>query len=104
MVVFDPAMRTIGILEVRGHFSARVPEVVIFEPIELTSGRVLGDSFRCSQTGRVAAPRFYAVRRGSRPGVYTSWADCKDYVLRFPGARYKSFSSMIEAEFMLRDD
>ncbi|KAL2632942.1 hypothetical protein R1flu_004421 [Riccia fluitans] len=41
---------------------------------------------------------YYAVARGHRPGVYTSWAETKAQVDRFPDARHKKFSSRAEAE------
>ena len=53
----------------------------------------------------MVAPRFYAVHRGLVPSIYYNWANCKDYVLGFPGVRYKSFDFIIEAQnFMHRDD
>lgn len=44
------------------------------------------------------AKKFYAVKHGRKPGVYTSWADCKMQVDGFSGATYKSFSTRQEAE------
>lgn len=45
------------------------------------------------------APRrkFYVVWAGHSPGVYDSWEECKLQTANFPGARYKSFDSQIEA-------
>lgn len=43
------------------------------------------------------ATKFYAVRVGKIPGIYTSWNDCKAVVHGYPAAEYKSFSSMQEA-------
>lgn len=46
--------------------------------------------------------KFYAVRKGVVPGIYTSWNDAKIHVLGFPGCEYKSFSTKQAAEqFML---
>jgi len=46
--------------------------------------------------------KYYAVRKGKRPGVYTSWADCEAQVKGVNGAEYKSFSAEEEAdEYML---
>ena len=42
--------------------------------------------------------KFYAVRKGSVPGIYLSWDECKQSVDGFPGAEYKSFSSEEEAQ------
>lgn len=43
------------------------------------------------------ASKFYAVRKGINPGVYTSWDECSANVKGFPGAEYKSFSSEDDA-------
>lgn len=44
------------------------------------------------------ATKFYAVRVGKVPGIYTSWDDCKAIVHGYPAAEYKSFGSMQEAQ------
>ena len=44
------------------------------------------------------AEKFYAVKVGKTPGVYRSWEDCKAMVHGYPGAVYKSFSMLAEAE------
>ncbi len=38
------------------------------------------------------------VWRGFRPGIYKSWDACKEQVMGFERAQYKSFSSMEEAQ------
>uniref|UniRef100_A0A8C4Q3X7 Ribonuclease H1 n=1 Tax=Eptatretus burgeri TaxID=7764 RepID=A0A8C4Q3X7_EPTBU len=40
----------------------------------------------------------YSVRIGRRPGVYTSWEECRRQVEGFPGAVYKKFSSKSDAD------
>ncbi|MFK7960740.1 MAG: viroplasmin family protein [Phycisphaerales bacterium] len=42
--------------------------------------------------------KFYAVRRGRTPGVYTTWAECQRQTKGFSGAEFKSFPSPGEAE------
>ena len=37
--------------------------------------------------------KFYTVWKGKRPGIYTSWEDCKAAISGYKGAQYKSFSS-----------
>jgi ribonuclease HI len=37
------------------------------------------------------AKKFYAVRVGRNPGVYTTWGECKSQVDQYPGAIYKGF-------------
>ncbi|RFN48511.1 ribonuclease h1 [Fusarium flagelliforme] len=43
-------------------------------------------------------PKYYAVRRGREPGIYTSWAECQRQVKRFRRCRYKGFPTRAEAE------
>lgn len=47
-------------------------------------------------------PKFYAVRQGRRPGIYTTWDECKRQVIGAPGAVYKSFSTEEEAKAFLQ--
>lgn len=46
----------------------------------------------------MAGKKFYAVKKGKVPGVYTTWDACRRMVHGFPGAVYKSFSTREEAE------
>ena len=39
----------------------------------------------------------YVVRKGKKPGVYTSWKQCQAQVRGFPAARFKSFTSKEDA-------
>lgn len=41
--------------------------------------------------------KFYAVRKGRQPGIYRTWPDCQQQVLKFPQAEYKSFATISEA-------
>lgn len=41
--------------------------------------------------------KFYAVRKGLKPGIYHTWDECKIQVSGFSGAEYKSFPSYEEA-------
>lgn len=47
------------------------------------------------------AKKYYAVRVGKTPGIYLTWDDCKAMVDGYPGAKYKSFPSIAEAEAFL---
>ena len=47
------------------------------------------------------AKKYYAVRVGKTPGIYLTWDDCKAMVEGYPGAKYKSFASIAEAEAFL---
>ena len=50
------------------------------------------------------AKKYYAVRIGKTPGIYLTWDDCKAMVDGYPGAKYKSFGSLSEAEKFLEGD
>ena len=42
--------------------------------------------------------KVYAVKCGRVPGIYKTWADCQKQVIKYPGAIFKSFKTMGEAE------
>ncbi len=42
--------------------------------------------------------KYYAVKVGKTPGIYMTWDECKDMVHGYPGAIYKSFEKLEEAE------
>ena len=42
--------------------------------------------------------KYYAVRKGRAPGIYTSWPECQDAVKGYSGCEYKSFSNRGDAE------
>lgn len=42
--------------------------------------------------------KYYAVRKGSVPGIYRSWDECKYSISGFPNPEFKSFSTLEEAE------
>lgn len=41
--------------------------------------------------------KYYAVKAGYNPGIYTTWAQAEKEVKGFPGATFKSFSTRQEA-------
>ena len=47
--------------------------------------------------------KYYAVARGRNTGIYTTWDEAQEQVIRFPNALYKSFGSEIEAIKYLQD-
>lgn len=47
------------------------------------------------------AGKVYAVKVGKVPGIYKSWAECKKMVDGYPGATYKSFATIEEAEMFI---
>ncbi len=42
--------------------------------------------------------KYYVVWHGVEPGIYDQWDKCKAQIAGFPGAKYKSFKSLSEAE------
>jgi ribonuclease HI len=42
--------------------------------------------------------KYYAVKVGKTPGIYETWEECSANVTGFPGAIYKSFGTIEEAE------
>lgn len=47
--------------------------------------------------------KYYAVKIGRIPGIYQTWDDTKDQVNGYPGAIYKSFATLQEAEQYISD-
>jgi ribonuclease HI len=43
------------------------------------------------------AKKYYVVWAGRNTGVFTDWSETRQYVDKFPGARFKSFASQAEA-------
>ncbi len=46
----------------------------------------------------MAAKKYYVVKKGKVPGIYKSWDECKQNTDGFPGAVFKGFTTMEEAE------
>ena len=52
----------------------------------------------------MAKKKFYVVWKGVKPGIYSSWEDCKAQVSGFENALYKSFPTQKEAEKALSEN
>ncbi len=52
----------------------------------------------------MAKQKFYAVKKGKKPGIYATWEACKASVDGFSGAQYKSFPSQQEAKAYLEEN
>ena len=46
----------------------------------------------------VIKKKYYGVKVGRVPGVYQTWDECKKQVIGYPGALYKGFASLQEAQ------
>ena len=49
----------------------------------------------------MAAKKYYAVKRGKTEGIFYTWEECRASVEGCPGAEYKGFASLKEAESYL---
>lgn len=47
--------------------------------------------------------KYYVVWTGAKPGVYHTWDECNAQIRGYPGAKYKSFPSLREAESAYTD-
>lgn len=45
--------------------------------------------------------KYYAVLKGRKTGIFTTWEDCKKSIDKYSGAEYKSFNSEDEANVYL---
>lgn len=52
----------------------------------------------------MAKKKYYAVKEGKVPGIYSTWDECKIQVDGFSGAKYKSFPSLDAAEHYMSND
>jgi len=52
----------------------------------------------------MAKKKFYAVRKGVVPGIYSSWAETERQVKGFPGAQFKGFATSAEAQAWLKGE
>lgn len=48
------------------------------------------------------ATKYYAVRKGKKVGIYTTWDECKELVSGYSGAEYKSFKTLDEAKVYMQ--
>lgn len=46
----------------------------------------------------MATKKYYVVKKGKIPGIYLTWDTCKKMVEGYPGAVYKGFATLAEAE------
>lgn len=51
----------------------------------------------------MAVKKFYAVKKGRKTGVFSSWDECKASVDNYPGATFKGFTTLEEAKLYLKN-
>lgn len=54
--------------------------------------------FEASEDSKVSKKKFYAVKVGRIPGIYSTWDECKMQVDGYPNSEYKGFARLSEAE------
>ena len=52
----------------------------------------------------MAKKNFYAVKKGLKPGIYSTWKETEAQVIGFPGAMYKGFSTREDAQNWMQSD
>ncbi|MCR5176312.1 MAG: ribonuclease H family protein [Anaerovibrio sp.] len=52
----------------------------------------------------MAQKKFYAVKQGRQPGIYTTWAECQKQTTGYKGAKFKGFVTRQEAEAYMADE
>lgn len=52
-------------------------------------------------TSTMSSSKYYVVKKGRVPGIYRTWPDTQAQVVSFPGAIFKSFTSLEEASAFL---
>lgn len=50
----------------------------------------------------MAKSKYYVVWVGAQPGIYPTWPACQAQIKGFPGAKYKGFASLEEAQAAYR--
>lgn len=50
------------------------------------------------------AKKIYAVRQGRKTGLFDTWGECQKQVTGYPGAEYKSFTSLEDARAFLQGE
>lgn len=49
------------------------------------------------------AKKYYAVKKGIKPGIYETWDECKKQVQGYSGSEYKSFTTLEEAQTFIEE-
>lgn len=48
--------------------------------------------------------KYYAVKKGKKAGIYATWDLCKEQVMGYSGAIYKSFTSLEQAQAFIKEE
>lgn len=75
---------------------------ILLPPEVLPSDKLLrGGHFLVTMAS--TKPKYYGVKAGKVPGIYTTWAECKQNTDGFKGAIFKSFLTKLEAQQFISD-
>ena len=47
--------------------------------------------------------KYYAVRKGNTPGIYSTWDECKKQINGFKGQEYKGFNNLSDAQSFINE-
>lgn len=67
-----------------------------------SSSKVVRDTIQ--DKGDIMPKKYYAVKKGRKPGVYTTWPEAQKQVSGFTNAQFKSFQTEEEARQFISDD
>ena len=92
--------------------SKKTLDVVIYVPTKKHADETNYERFLNKEEGyksllcwlkkkNMAKKNYYAVKQGKVPGIYRTWDACKAQVHGYPGAIYKGFERLEEAEAFL---
>ena len=57
-----------------------------------------GRSMSSKKAKVLPSAKFYAVKKGRKPGIYHTWHECQKQIDDFPGAVYRRFDTEAEAK------
>ena len=80
------------------------PTVKSFPSLHDAESFVAGDDPSRNNSSASPPTKFYAVKSGKVPGIYTDWASAQDQITGWPKPRHRRFSTRSEAQKFLDDE
>lgn len=74
----------------------------VLKETQLSEEQIINLLERFSMQSEKKRQKYYAVKVGRVTGIYTSWNECEKQVCRYKGAKYRSFTTIEEAEEYLK--
>jgi hypothetical protein len=79
-----------------------VPAMRGFVALEAQRGRPSQESSSAECDDLRRRPKYYAVRKGRRPGIYSTWEECEQQTKGYANAEFKRFDTLdLAREFMM---